>query len=718
MLQLAERRKKRGRPTTTQISKRQAIEREIFRLGMGLLPGEEEPPPPPTNDQLLDSAQLHPEDHGASIEAADADSDDPDNDDIQDGDASGEGDEGPIVAEKISRPRQAPKLSKHQYDECVARVKEVKAGTADNFMFLSPEPTMKKRFSKPAHTLQSVIVWLPQYLWRRSNLGVPDQPPCPRHGFHSRVTEHDTARPRYYSDTSLRSSGWIVGSVNTCALCKSERAKLKADGNPIYKQHHHYFRSYNPKVTEKYFQSESWNFIAYLMPVRLTFRRGVSTNLAQLVTSSCTMSGGSNPTAIDSLLQELHGVDGDTKRLIMLLHQLCASKRQLVVAPQRQLVSNNHSNVMQVEQQQGKTLWDAWNDADDPLQPLDVSLAELGACNTPARNYLQQLVVDILTSKTPFMERWREQHIGGQIFSMDHSCKALKVTMHKNRFTIMNEIGQIVLAVSVISTSYKDPALAIAFKALCKLWLDGRALVQLVYIDATKRDGPGVRILLKPIMMATNNESEYTYPGEISIFQWNEVDSIAKLCADLKSDALNSTVAPAVLSLDCEWHATFIRGEKRHRVALVQVGSLNLCLLERQFGARGGIPLPLLQLLRDPELLFVGRKIEQDLKYLDADYGCNLVDVTRWKDLKDIANSKPSVIDRNWSLQDLAATFVGVKLSKGDTRTSNWELPGLSIDQIKYAAADVGIAVEIYARLCPPLLSTDPAGVAGAAQRA
>jgi ribonuclease D len=126
----------------------------------------------------------------------------------------------------------------------------------------------------------------------------------------------------------------------------------------------------------------------------------------------------------------------------------------------------------------------------------------------------------------------------------------------------------------------------------------------------------------------------------------------------------------------------------------------------------------LLQLLRDPELLFVGRKIEQDLKYLDADYGCNLVDVTRWKDLKDIANSKPSVIDRNWSLQDLAATFVGVKLSKGDTRTSNWELPGLSIDQIKYAAADVGIAVEIYARLCPPLLSTDPAGVAGAAQRA
>ena len=181
MLQLAERRKKRGRPTTTQISKRQAIEREIFRLGMGLLPGEEEPPPPPTNDQLLDSAQLHPEDHGASIEAADADSDDPDNDDIQDGDASGEGDEGPIVAEKISRPRQAPKLSKHQYDECVARVKEVKAGTADNFMFLSPEPTMKKRFSKPAHTLQSVIVWLPQYLWRRSNLGVPDQPPCPHH---------------------------------------------------------------------------------------------------------------------------------------------------------------------------------------------------------------------------------------------------------------------------------------------------------------------------------------------------------------------------------------------------------------------------------------------------------------------------------------------------------------------------------------------------------
>lgn len=124
---------------------------------MGLLPGEEEPPPPPTNDQLLDSAQLHPEDHGASIEAADADSDDPDNDDIQDGDASGEGDEGPIVAEKISRPRQAPKLSKHQCDECVARVKEVKAGTADNFMFLSPEPTILCFYARAAQQNSSYV---------------------------------------------------------------------------------------------------------------------------------------------------------------------------------------------------------------------------------------------------------------------------------------------------------------------------------------------------------------------------------------------------------------------------------------------------------------------------------------------------------------------------------------------------------------------------------
>jgi len=41
------------------------------------------------------------------------------------------------------------------------------------------------------------------------------------------------------------------------------------------------------------------------------------------------------------------------------------------------------------------------------------------------------------------------------------------------------------------------------------------------------------------------------------------------------------------------------------------------------------------------------------------------------------------------SLQNLAARFLGVRLSKGSVRTSDWSVDSLSAEQIEYAAGDV-----------------------------
>lgn len=160
------------------------------------------------------------------------------------------------------------------------QIKEGRFPDGRRFVFEPEEPTMQSRFSKIAYTMLTVIVWLPQYLWR--HLGVPHQPPCPRHGFHDGVTEHDTARPRYYCDMFRGSSGWVVGTVHSCCKCKAEKAKMKQDGDPQYEEHTHYFRTYDPRVTEAYFKSE-WRMVAHKMPIRFTWDRGVTTPTCQMI---------------------------------------------------------------------------------------------------------------------------------------------------------------------------------------------------------------------------------------------------------------------------------------------------------------------------------------------------------------------------------------------------------------------------------------------------
>jgi hypothetical protein len=257
----------------------------------------------------------HPQDHGAAAECdEESESDDPDNDELID--------EHPNQQTKHKRPRQAPKLSSAQLQEYKKNMQAVKAGTASNFQFHPPSPAMALRFKKSSYTLSGSIIWAPHYLFK--HLRIPLQPPCPVHGFVQQVTEHQVARPRYYSGLTLGTSGWLGGTVHKCQLCKSDRAALKAAGDLSYKDKHCFFRSYNPAVTRQYFQSARWRFVAELKPVRILGRRAVTVELAQAASALCSMPGGMNPHSLDSFLREMHGVGGDRLRLVALLHQLQA----------------------------------------------------------------------------------------------------------------------------------------------------------------------------------------------------------------------------------------------------------------------------------------------------------------------------------------------------------------------------------------------------------
>ena len=296
-----------GRPKGAAKEEKDRLAESISRLQRDLMPGDIEPEAGPSDGALRVAAAANPTDHvdgprtaaaalqagaahahasAASRQAAvaavastaavgefDGDSDDEDHDEPRGTDAlapGGEDARGAGAAPAAARapaaaaapaaraPAQRAKrkspgkltLNAAQQSEIDRCVQQVKDGTAEDFEFRPPRASMQRAFSALAFTLLSVIVWLPQRLF--SVRGVPREPPCPVHGFvGNAVTQHGMVRPRFYADLFLSGSGWLVGSLHSCRLCREKRTALKAAGDPKYKDTHHYFRSYNEGVLEQ-----------------------------------------------------------------------------------------------------------------------------------------------------------------------------------------------------------------------------------------------------------------------------------------------------------------------------------------------------------------------------------------------------------------------------------------------------------------------------------
>lgn len=95
-----------------------------------------------------------------------------------------------------------------------------------------------------------------------------------------------------------------------------------------------------------------------------------------------------------------------------------------------------------------------------------------------------------------FLERWREQNVSGVMFSADHHLKALKMQLHKARFTIMNEFVHVPLTIAIATTSMYDLGLKLAFAALRTLLTsDRRPPVRQITLDAPLRDSLGLPVL-------------------------------------------------------------------------------------------------------------------------------------------------------------------------------------------------------------------------------
>ena len=141
-----------------------------------------------------------------------------------------------------------------------------------------------------------------------------------------------------------------------------------------------------------------------------------------------------------------------------------------------------------------------------------------------------------------------------------------------------------------------------------------------------------------------------------------------------------------VLGFDTETKPSFTKGNV-NSVALLQLSSFEKSFLFRL--NRIGLPFPIIDLLSDPEIIKVGAAIKDDIKGLQD---INDFDGNSFLELQQYVSSFGI---ENFSLKKLAAIVLKIRISKRQ-QVSNWEAVELSVGQLRYAATDAWVSLEIY----------------------
>ena len=172
----------------------------------------------------------------------------------------------------------------------------------------------------------------------------------------------------------------------------------------------------------------------------------------------------------------------------------------------------------------------------------------------------------------------------------------------------------------------------------------------------------------------------------------------------VKSDAEAAAALAAlsnadVVGFDTESKPTFAKGEESTGPHLVQLATDSTAYLF-QIGARPSVDV-LRAVLESPTILKVGFGLGDDLRRLRSKLGIETQNVV------DLSTTLRRRGERNTlGAKTAVARFFGQRLQKSKRiTTTNWALPRLSEQQIRYAADDAHVALKIYRhwRANPPI---------------
>jgi RNA polymerase sigma factor for flagellar operon FliA len=159
------------------------------------------------------------------------------------------------------------------------------------------------------------------------------------------------------------------------------------------------------------------------------------------------------------------------------------------------------------------------------------------------------------------------------------------------------------------------------------------------------------------------------------------------------ADSLAALAGADVVGFDTESKPTFAKGEESTGPHLVQLATDSTAYLF-QIGSNphaAGVGV-LRAVLESPAILKVGFGLGDDLRRLRSKLGIDTQNVV------DLATTLRRRGERNTlGAKTAVARFFGQRLAKSKRiTTTNWALPRLSEQQIRYAADDAHVALKIY----------------------
>ncbi|MFH0756541.1 MAG: 3'-5' exonuclease [Bacteroidota bacterium] len=141
-----------------------------------------------------------------------------------------------------------------------------------------------------------------------------------------------------------------------------------------------------------------------------------------------------------------------------------------------------------------------------------------------------------------------------------------------------------------------------------------------------------------------------------------------------------------VLGFDTETRPSFKKG-KVYPTSLIQISNTHQAWLIRV--GRLGYPGRLLELLSSEEILKVGAGLHDDIRRMRYDFHFKpggFLDLQQYVEAFQIEEK---------GLKKLSAIVLGKRISKSQ-QVSNWDMDDLTEAQLRYAATDAWICLEIY----------------------
>ncbi|MGW8124143.1 3'-5' exonuclease [Roseivirga echinicomitans] len=145
----------------------------------------------------------------------------------------------------------------------------------------------------------------------------------------------------------------------------------------------------------------------------------------------------------------------------------------------------------------------------------------------------------------------------------------------------------------------------------------------------------------------------------------------------------------AVVGFDTEARPTFKKGQIRY-ISLIQIGTPEKVYLLRIMHT-GLLPC-IVDFMENPEITKVGIGLDDDFNLL------NNLQPFNHQGFLDLNKKFVEIGAEKIGARNLAGMIMGIRISKS-AQTSNWEVEQLTEKQIRYAATDAWICLEIFQKL-------------------